>query len=1035
MGPVRRFAARLGWSAACLALTSCERSDEHTRTRYYDREIAPLLESACGRSGTGSSCHITVDAHGNAIGNLDVSAYAMLEKRRDLLVDYGPYGLPQLLVKAVPPYRVTLSAWDGRTEEVTIDVEHVGAAPLDPASIALFTLLGWLERGAAENNAPTPPVAATASTPCSHRVGRSAEFQAGVDPQAPDFGFFTERVNPILSASCAAGNCHGAALNPLYLTCGETEDEVRWNYFAAGDYTAADPSTNELLRRTLAPEAGGVFHQGGALFHSTDDPRYQAILSWSQEKGPPTNIPEGRGFDVFAHRVEPILVKKGCLMMGCHSPASFSDLRLNAGSEGHLSLASTRANYEEVSKFVAFESTDPNASRLVRKNLTPPPSGVGILHRGGPLLASGGDPATCDLEAALSGPLDEQSPYCVLSAWIRIEHEERSRDVSPLSGVVYVTRPPSANGDTPQDYAVYRPGADLRLRAARLDDRGALAIEAGDRSLLSGCGLSPSEADVRRPALAWDGRRIAFAARRSADEAYRVYVMAADGSACAIEPAIDAPALDDRGAPVPNNGELVHNFDPAFAADGSLVFASTRGNLGNPSPYSYRGPQRAPADPSKLNANLYVLESGTIRQLTFLLNQEILPSFKVNGQLIFTTEKRAPGFYQLAGRRLNIDGGDYHPLFGQRPTMGYDQLTDLVQLATLDFAAVLSDRGAVRSAGALAVVNRSLGPETESGNPADYAVDPEHADFPNPAFFRHSQKILDPWASGRAGVSVQGAYRNPSPLPNGDILVSYAPLVSDAANVSGSFDIVNVDSSTGERRALPGLDDPNLDEIWPVTVYGRVERSVFRSTPLDPAGSAVVHQPGDAEHPTDRAELSFLDFPMIASLMFQNTRGGRRIEAMRSFELWESLPPNGEQSLEDPSSFIVNDEYGKLYARRRRLGTVPLLEDASVRVQVPAGLPVVFAVESTLAGESRRSLHHQREETQYYPGEWVTLSFRREFFDGFCGGCHGSVSGLETDVAVRPDILSAASNVRAKRAEPRVLVGEPPGADQGPPFP
>ncbi|HET7540616.1 MAG TPA: hypothetical protein VFK05_12115 [Polyangiaceae bacterium] len=1029
---MRRLAVVSAWSVG-LANAGCEREDSYARTSYFERKIAPVLQAGCTKSGTGSGCHVTADEHGNALGNLDVSAYAMLSKRRDLLVDYGPYGMPQLLVKAIAPYPIRLTAWDGESQDITVQVEHVGAAPIDASSVSFFQLFKWLERGAAENNAETARTTAHASEPCSHRLGQSREFHADVDPKGDDFERFVGDVNPFLSARCAAGNCHGSPMNPLYLTCGETREETRWNYFAASDYTSVDPSSNEILRRALEPAMGGVFHQGGSFFSSLADPNYRAISSWSEQKGPPSNIPAGRGFDLFAHRVEPTFIKKGCLMMGCHSPAGFSDLRLNAGSEGHMSLASTRSNYEEALKFVALESPDPNASRLIRKNLAPA-SGIGILHRGGPLLAGAGDPARCDEEAALSGPLDEQPPYCVLQAWIATERRERTTDVAPLTGIVYVTRPPSALGDLPQDYESYRPGADLRLRAAHLDAGGALVVDPEDRSLLEGCALSPVTTDVRRPQVAWDGRKLAFAARSSALEGYRVYVMEADGSACGVEPSIAAPAVDAQGAPIPTNGELIHDFDPAFAPDGSLVFASTRGNLGSAA-YSYRGPQRTPADPAKLNANLYVLEDGHVRQLTFLLNQEFLPSFKLNGQLLFTTEKRAPDFYQLAGRRLNLDGGDYHPLFGQRRTIGYDQLTDLVQLASLDFAAILSDRGAVRSAGALAVINRSLGTDTDTDDPTAYRLDPSHADFPSPGFFLHSAKILDPWASGRVGVSVRGAYRNPTPLPNADILVSYAPSVSDMTRVSGSFDLVVVNSSTGEQRALTGLDEPSRDELWPVALYGRAPRKAFRSTPADPAGSAVIHPPGDPEHPTDRAELSFLDFPLISSLMFQNTRGGRQIAPMQSFEMWESLPPNGERSLNDASSFIVADAYGKLYARRRRIGSVPLLADGSARVQVPAGLPVLFAVESKFSGESSQRLHHQREEMQYYPGEWVTLSFRRDLFDGFCGGCHGSISGLETDVAVKPDILSQASEVAAKHAQPTLLVGTPASAEQGPPFP
>src|SRR5690606_12310972 len=108
-----------------------------------------------------------------------------------------------------------------------------------------------------------------------------------------------------------------------------------------------------------------------------------------------------------------------------------------------------------------------------------------------------------------------------------------------------------------------------------------------------------------------------------ADAPWQIYVVEEDGS-CALEPTIAAAPVDEEGAAVPDNGELVHDFDPAFAPDGRIVFVSTRGNVMNRAAFDYDGPQRSPADPSRLNANLYVLEgAGTdearIRQLTFLL--------------------------------------------------------------------------------------------------------------------------------------------------------------------------------------------------------------------------------------------------------------------------------------------------------------------------------------------------------------------------------------------------------------------------------
>jgi hypothetical protein len=112
-----------------------------------------------------------------------------------------------------------------------------------------------------------------------------------------------------------------------------------------------------------------------------------------------------------------------------------------------------------------------------------------------------------------------------------------------------------------------------------------------------------------------------------------------------------------------------------------------------------------------------------------------------------------------------------------------------------------------------------------------------------------------------------------------------------------------------------------------------------------------------------------------------------------------------------------------------------LEKDGSTRAQIPVGIPLLFGVLSQFAGESGPTQHHQLEETQYYPGEWVTLSFRRELFNGFCGGCHGATTGKEHDVSVKPDLLSQASQAIAKQSSPQSVVTTPRGEPQGPPFP
>jgi hypothetical protein len=1021
-GSSRRSSTLLAGVLSILG-AGCSRDEVPGRTTFYEREIAPTLDRSCARSAAGSGCHVSPD-DSNAFGNLDVTSYERLTLRRDLFESYGPYGIPGLLLKVVPPYRLALTSW--KTNEptlVTTDIAHQGGRLVDFTSPAYSTLERWLDNGAAENNAPAAPVKKEPG-PCSPEVGEDPLFDASVAPDTEDFDVFVEKVNPVLGSTCAGSNCHGSPANSLYLSCGDTEEQVRWNYFAAADYVAADPEASEILRRTLSPSAGGTYHEGGEIFRSKGEPGYAALSEWAALRGAPANVPPDEGFEFFADRVQPMLVKRGCMMLGCHSPSMFHDYRLRGGSGGHFGLPATRRNYLLTLEQLALESPDPNASRLLRKNLPPAPDGVGIKHRGGPLLARPAGSPECDLDEAATGPLDEQDPYCVIVAWFQRERAARLGETDPFTGIAFVRRPASSEPDRPQDFEVYQPGAEVVRMGASYDEAGAVVLGA-ETSLSALCGLNPTTTDARRPAVSWDGTKIAFSARSSASEPFRIYVV--EGDSCEVESAIDAPPVDDTGRAVPDNGELIHNFDPAFSPDGRIVFASTRGNVTNTAVFSYEGPQRTPADPSKLNSNLYVRENdGSIRQLTFLLNQELTPSFMRDGRVILVAEKRAPGFYQLAGRRINLDGGDYHPLFGQRSSVGFNQYTDVVELADKNFAAIFSMRGAAHGAGTLAIANRSVGIDQASDNPEDYLVDPDALSRINEQFFQHSITIPDPAATGRAETA--GAYRNPSPLPNGKLLVSYAPNVVNLESFSGNFDVYVFDPITGEKSPLVTGPD---DELWPVAIYKRTPGSVFASKLEEPNGSSRIYTD---ENRKPRAKVTYLDVGVLASLLFQNTRTGRPVpEKTPPLFVWESLPPEpGVTSF--GGRFSTSDEFGDLYVRRQLLGQVLPESDGSAAIYVPGGAPVILQTWLKLAGDSEPTWHFQREEVQFYPGEEIRQGFRRELFDGICAGCHGSVSGIEMEAAVNPDILTSASSVEARDARP-VDLTFPVGDPEGPDFP
>ena len=1002
---------------ALISVTAgCERSGtDYGNTTFYDREIEPAIHTAgCTPSGAGSSCHVS-DGNGNADGNLSFESYDTLTLRRDLLTDYGPYGVPGLLLKVLPPFKVSLTNW--RAEDpliITTAVTHDAKNQIDFTSAQYVTLDTWIRNGAAENNAPQAPPKRKLD-PCSETPGTDPLFDPTMDPATPDYPTFVSSVATVVGSSCSAGNCHGASSNALHLTCGDTPEGVRWNYFALEDYVSADATSSEILRRALAPEAGGTFHEGGTVFQSRDDPGYQAIQAWAQLKGGPTNIPTNPGFEFFADRVQPMLVKRGCMMLGCHSASMFHDYRLRGGAGGQFSLATTRHNYELTLAQLALESPDPNASRLIAKNLAP--EAGGIRHRGGSLFGTGEEDEACDMTAAQTGPIDDQKPYCVIKEWFEEEQAARMASATPFSGVVFVKRPAPTGPDTPQDFATYEPGAEVIENAASFAADGTVML-GGQTSLSTLCGLTPATTDARRPAVSWDGKRIAFAARTSANDPYHVYVV--NGGACAVDAVIDAPAQNEFGEPVSVNGELVHNFDPAFAPDGRIVFASTRGNIVNTGALSYSGPQRTPADPSRLNANLYIEElDGHVRQLTFLSNQEFLPSFMRDGRLIFTTEKRAPNFYQLAGRRMNLDGGDYHPLFGQRSTIDFTQFTDVVELADKNLAFILSDKGAERGAGTLAVLNRSVGVDQLSEDPNDYTVDPSAITTPDKPFYQHSLKIIDTNATGKL-TGTMGAYRNPAPLPNGNLLVSYSPTTTALDAFSGKFEIDVVNPQTAARTTL--VSDAAEDCVWPVAVYEKPNNGVFTSR-YDEANAATYIGSGT------NATVTVLDMGILGSLLFQNTRSGREIPSLSSFKVYEDLPPEpGVTDYDSGANYVLSDAYGQQYIRRQLLGSVPIASDNSAGVMLPGGVPVSLEISTKLAGDGGPVAHQQREEMQFYPGEHSHQSFRRDLFNGLCGGCHGSVSGYEIDLAVKPDILTTASQVTARDASPTDLTGTPQGA-------
>lgn len=1002
--------------AVQLALAMCAIGcDEQPRSAfsYYEDRIDPILDVGCQRQTTG--CHVD-DGRGFALGNLDLTSYDGLIRRRDTLPAYGPYPVGLLLLKGGSPIDVNVRTIDPpdpdnptlRRVHITTDIRHGGGAgAISRGSRDYAALKQWIDGGFARNGVPLRHFNQSRGD-CSSIVptNPAIDLSKPVRDEA-SFAAFVRDVQPVLKARCAGAGCHASATADLALTCGGSADQLRWNYEVAVRFLDEVPATSELLRRPLAKVAGGAYHEGGDVFEDVDDPDYRKILAWANAtvERSPQLLEFGEadeGLRYFGNRVQPMLVRKGCMFLNCHSPSMFHDLRLRGGASGSFSELAIRRNYEMARLFLAADSADPQQSRLIAKNICPSSAGGrGVQHRGGALFEDFGScaaeatragAAQCAGVDADNGDLNAIPAYCVMVRWHEIERAAAiARGDIPNrtgpEGVVFVTRPDG--GGSVLDFDTFRAGADLMLASATVAASGDLSVGA-PRSLLSGCGLR-GNVDIRGTAVSWDASHIAFAARTSGSTPLRIYEMNRDGTGCALKAGL---AADEAEV----NGILTHDFDPSYAPDGRLVFASTRGNLSGAS--DRRGPMRTPAA-LKPNANIYVFDAETspsVRQLTFLLNQELGASFMADGRLIFTTEKRGQDFHQLAARRINLDGGDYHPLIAQRGSIGFESATEVVELANRNFAFVGSRLDAADGGGAVVVVNRSIGPDQDDRDPGDRS-------------YIHS--VTEPVPGALAGAA--GVYRSLSPLPSGRLLVACDPAADDAAAGVRRFGLCELDAALGGAPRMV-WSDATLSAVQARALWAREPRTIFESRSDEVNGSTRV-EPAQSD-----AVVHYLDVPLLGTLLFANTREGRPIDRrVRSVKLFESRPPPADaDSFSQLGARVVHDDFGDFYQELRELGGADLEADGSLRARLPGGVPIVLELGDSSgkalsfgAGAPFTGSMRQREEMQFYPGERAKQSMPRRLFNGVCAGCHGSVSGRELDIAVDVDVLTSASQTQA----------------------
>jgi hypothetical protein len=977
-------------AAALAAAAAAGCGDEPPGRTFYQRNIEPILQQKC--AGNTSGCHSTNpdDPFQVAAGNFDVTSYANVQKRRDVLSPFGAYAYPLLLIKAAPTGSLALY-YDTKNPMIDtavrvsrpLEVQHSGGPILDVNSDAFLALRNWLDNGATENGLKPPTPAQTGNGACSDSIPSGFSKATYVTPATQgSFDTFRQTVQPILNRhGCNAGSCHGAPQSDFYITCGASDDELAFNFSQAWSFVNSPVEDSQILRIPLAVSQGGRGHTGGDQFSGTDDADYKTIRAWAMQAGVLdfANGDPGKAF--FASYVQPILLARGCSFQACHSPAATNDFKLRSGTQGFFSAVALEKNYELLkTEFMAIEFPDARRGRAVSKALiSNGDQALGIAHRGGPVLEAPNPKLACNIDPKKPLPDPEDfSPLCIIQAWLDLEHSLIPGQVTPMdkgdqATIVYVQRSTAQLDGDPLAFDTFAGGAQLERFDATFDTGQQINPTGGTSTVLDGCGLG--KVDIRSPDVAPDGDHVVFAARASASDGLQVYMTRLS----APNTCVHVTMPDGK----------IHNFDPAFSPDGKwIVFASTRGKPGV-GPTLSRKRFLPQSDLWRVAINGDTVDQSSYEQITYLSNSEVSPHFMREGRITMTTEKASDGFYQLSGRRINWDRTDYHPLLAQRAISPYASLTDLTQTkpsigyasATQiregsdgNFLVILSDLNADGTpvapgrGGALGVFNRSIGPFEQGRSDVGFI----------PAL-----RIVGTTATGRAGSAA--SYRSPVSLPSGDIMASYASSAS-----TGNFDIVAVNPHSGAQQTLiaapasSALVDAVLAYKYPPRVlYDNRRQLVFGGSDTGDPAHAVLHMP---------------DAPMVFTLLTGNLRRGRPVDAFRKAKFLaiytEGLCPAG-----------CTANTNGIYQNRSLLGRAQLADDGSVRVQLPSATGVVLELQD----DKQNSVIKMGEEHQLGPGEQISMGIVQPLFDAVCAGCHGSVTGHEVDVRVTPDALTGAS--------------------------
>jgi hypothetical protein len=822
----------------------------------------------------------------------------------------------------------------------------------------------------------------------------------------------------VLERRCAATICHGVA--PGAEEAGEAIDRTTrflLDVDAAGRLADLDaaydaarrrintverPEFSTLLRKPLALAAGGLPHEGGHPFGDRDHVDFQTLRAWiaaesgGGEGAPPEELTALQRH--FADEVQPVLVARGCMVARCHGPlVMFGGLAFRPpmdGIGGDFSTEETRRNYDAARHNLALVG-DGSRSRLVTKAL--PLDVDGVIHRGGNDVF---------FPHGATDPRDDPGVRAMIE-WADRERDAQVGATAPdePAGIVFVRGPAAPRGFL--DLESFRPGSDVFYHPG---------LEAGATPInLTAAAHPGGPADVRDPAVSHDGTRVAFSMRTSVDDCANIYELRLDGGGL-------RQLTFDTGT-LPGGGKVVNRW-PTWGPGGDLVFSSSRAGVLDES-------ARA------LDFELYELRGGAPLRLTYTPTPELGPRFlavgEFRGTVSFTVIRRlngfeAPVFRFPPDRAANHPQADYHPHHGQTAP---GQITwTMRELPDGRDAAVLFDEDVVWEGGSLAVIERQLGPDVPHDRVADLSV---------PGFM-HAVSVVDPTVTV-SGVSPGGLYRDPAPLPDGRLVVAYAPGPIDledpapATTPDTAIHVVTLANDADGMATIVSrellIDAPGLADDQPAIVMVRPEEDDPHEWAWDPAAATGrLHLAGGAPVVVVNQSIQ----PLGAKPIPPGITGLRvTLWAGPTPELTPAVDPALVANGDPASTWWSNGVHGPTLL----LAEAPLEPDGSIFVEAPAGAPVRVQV----IDDNGWAVGRQLAFWIYLQGGWkLTAGAPLGRYSRMCSACHGSIDGdpghaLPPIDDVEADVVSSASITLATHEDrnPRRPLAPIPLATSPPP--